>query len=58
MSKTSGSIFGAGLGVATAIRATEAFRPANERIFDARCPGCLALTQKISRVGYPVGDLS
>jgi len=36
MSKTSRRIFSAGLAVATVIRATEAFRPANERIFDAR----------------------
>ena len=36
MGKTSRRIFGAGLAVATAIRATESFRPANERIFDAR----------------------
>jgi methyltransferase (TIGR00027 family) len=36
MSKTSRRIFGAGLAAATALRATEAFRPANERIFDAR----------------------
>ena len=36
MSKTSRRIFSAGLAAATAIRATEAFRPADERIFDAR----------------------
>ncbi len=36
MGKTSWRIFGAGLAVATALRATEAFRPTNERIFDVR----------------------
>ena len=36
MGKTSRRIFDAGLAVATAPRATEAFRPANERIFDLR----------------------
>jgi methyltransferase (TIGR00027 family) len=36
MDKTSRGTFGAGLVVATSIRATEAFRPVNERIFDAR----------------------
>lgn len=36
MGKMNRRIFGAGLAVATALRATEAFRSANERIFDAR----------------------
>ncbi len=44
MSKTSRSIFCAGQALATALRATEAFRPANERIFELRFDYTLLLT--------------